>query len=199
MDLYRELGVEKDASADEIKRAYRKQAKSNHPDKKGSEEKMQNINRAYAVLKNPLKRDRYDRYGEESTVDNDNVELTRIICEVVQSLIQRNPAHIKNFLTGLKHEWERNYKQGKAKIIKEKESLEAFHERIIKNPDNDIIGGFIQGKINVLELQLLNVDKDFKLRSMALAILLDDYEYKVRIEDPWSEIPIPTKYRYIQT
>ena len=120
MNLYDELGVDKDATQEEIKKAYRKKAKANHPDKKGDEEKMQSINKAYAVLKNPFKKERYDKYGEENTINNDDVELTRIICEVVQSLIMRNPANIKNFLKDVKNEWERNYNQGKNKIAQEK-------------------------------------------------------------------------------
>lgn len=185
MDLYKELGVNKDANIDEIKKAYRKQAKANHPDKHGDEEKMQSINKAYAILKNPFKRERYDRFGEEETVNNDDAKLTQIICDIVASLILKNPDDIKVFLQGLKREWNSTYNSGIIKVKQEKQSLENFKKRILKHPDNDIINNFIDGKINNLELQIINIEKDYEIRLKALGILLDDYVYKIKAEDPW--------------
>lgn len=63
-DYYEVLGVNKDASADEIKKAFRRQAVQHHPDKEGGDEaKFKEINEAYEVLKDPSKRQRYDQFG----------------------------------------------------------------------------------------------------------------------------------------
>jgi molecular chaperone DnaJ len=63
-DYYEILGVGKDASADEIKKAFRRAAVQYHPDKEGgSEEKFKEVNEAYEVLKDPSKRQRYDQFG----------------------------------------------------------------------------------------------------------------------------------------
>ena len=66
-DYYKILGVEKDASLDKIKKAYRKLAKEHHPDlhkgNKENEEKLKDINEAYAVLSNKEKRQQYDQFG----------------------------------------------------------------------------------------------------------------------------------------
>ncbi len=64
MDYYDILGVSKTASADEIKRAYRKKAHQHHPDKGGDEKKFKEINEAYQVLGNAQKRAQYDRFGK---------------------------------------------------------------------------------------------------------------------------------------
>jgi molecular chaperone DnaJ len=66
-DYYEILGVQKNASKDEIKKAYRKQALKFHPDKnlgdKSSEEKFKEAAEAYEVLSNDEKKARYDRFG----------------------------------------------------------------------------------------------------------------------------------------
>lgn len=63
-DYYEVLGVSKTASADEIKKAFRKAAVQHHPDKEGGDEtKFKEINEAYEVLKDQQKRQRYDQFG----------------------------------------------------------------------------------------------------------------------------------------
>ena len=63
-DYYEVLGVAKGASADEIKKAFRRLAVKHHPDKEGGdEEKFKEINEAYEVLKDENKRKRYDQFG----------------------------------------------------------------------------------------------------------------------------------------
>ena len=63
-DYYEVLGVGKNASADEIKKAFRRAAVEHHPDKEGgNEEKFKEINEAYEVLKDSSKRQRYDQFG----------------------------------------------------------------------------------------------------------------------------------------
>ncbi len=65
-DYYKVLGVEKGASQDEIKKAFRKLAHQHHPDKStGDEAKFKEANEAYQVLSNKEKRAQYDQYGAD--------------------------------------------------------------------------------------------------------------------------------------
>ena len=66
-DFYKVLGVEKNASTQEIKKAYRKLALKYHPDRnpgdKTAEEKFRKVSEAYEVLSNDEKRAKYDQFG----------------------------------------------------------------------------------------------------------------------------------------
>jgi curved DNA-binding protein len=70
-DYYKVLGVERNASTDDIKKAYRRLALKYHPDrnpsdKKNAEEKFKKISEAYAVLSDPEKRKQYDSFGSDA-------------------------------------------------------------------------------------------------------------------------------------
>ena len=66
MNPYDVLGVSKDASDDEIKKAYRKLSKKYHPDlnhEPGAEKKFKEVNEAYEILSDPQKKAQYDQFG----------------------------------------------------------------------------------------------------------------------------------------
>lgn len=86
-DYYEVLNVRRDASADEIKSAFRNMARQYHPDinkDPGAEESFKEINEAFAILSDPDKRAAYDRYGHEGLngmggmPDFTNIDLTDI-------------------------------------------------------------------------------------------------------------------------
>lgn len=77
-DYYRALGVSKSASEDEIRKAFRKIAKDNHPDRnpddKDAEKRFKDANEAYQILSDPEKRTLYDKYGSLGLREGFNAE-----------------------------------------------------------------------------------------------------------------------------
>ncbi|CAL1573529.1 unnamed protein product [Knipowitschia caucasica] len=87
-DFYEILGVPKDASDEDLKKAYRKLALKFHPDKNcapGATDAFKAIGNAYAVLSNPEKRQQYDQYGDQSSAP------------APQHSTQAHPRHYRNF------------------------------------------------------------------------------------------------------
>src|SRR3954447_10864788 len=74
-DYYEVLGSSKNATEDDIRKAYRTLARKHHPDvnpgDKAAEEKFKEINEAYAVLSDPEKRKRYDQFGGDWKAGSD--------------------------------------------------------------------------------------------------------------------------------
>ena len=87
IDYYKILGVDKSASQDDVKKAYKKLARKYHPDLKPNDpdahRKFQEINEANEVLSDPEKRKKYDKYGEtgntptSSKPNSSNIANTR--------------------------------------------------------------------------------------------------------------------------
>lgn len=86
IDPYEILGVDRDATHEEIQKAYRKAAKETHPDAGGDAEAFKKVSEAGEILCDPVKRAQYDRSGR---VDDLSQEVERIVSSMVVDMFDR--------------------------------------------------------------------------------------------------------------
>jgi curved DNA-binding protein CbpA len=193
-NLYVILGISKDASDDEIKKAYRDKAKLYHPDmKNGNRETFVKIQLAYEVLSDLEKRKKYDETGSYDEHIPYNVELKAIEYIVVafdkslNEYIQINLSGsnfminklvlddiisrlVSNFSSEIK-----TTKMNKNTIIKVSDSLEKLRPKIkYKKDDNrNILDKVIEGKLNAVKKDLDVCDLKIETINKAQEILKD--------------------------
>ncbi len=196
IDLYEVLGVDKDATADEIKEAYRNKAKEHHPDVKGGDnERMTEITIAWGVLKSESGRNRYDKTGqmEDTPFDVKFQELVQFaflkIVEEVEDVASVNL--LKQFNHYIKISVADNLKNKKifegrsAKLVRVKERLSA-------KGDNKIVR-VLDINLHDIKMMLGNIDEQVKFLNDALEVI-NHYDY--RIDPPVPEPEVSEQERW---
>lgn len=199
MDPYQELGVERDATEAEIKKAYREKAKTAHPDKGGDREGWDRVSRALTVLTDPKARKTFDETGqfEEPTVDNDTVEAMQIIAAHVMPLINRFIAQNFDEKADLRHidiigeiefiiEQEialarSNIKTGTRAVAYHRDMRDRF---TFKGAGTDIIRRQIDREIETSDAALKNLERSIRIRELSLTILAD-YDFRQETAKPF--------------
>lgn len=182
-DIYRILGLNKNATQQEIKSAYRKLAKENHPDKGGDMKKFADISEAYAIISNPESKEYYDTHGRAKdntknlfndiliglfyqTIDalrKDDQYLYANIFKVMAETIQRQERNFKKEIDGLKS------KQRMLKIVKKrissKKDFNIFHQTL--DAQIDSLNKNIDKKNDQIDIgkKIIKFLKDFKYKT----------------------------------
>lgn len=127
-ELYEILGVKYNASENEIKKAYKRNALKHHPDRGGDEEEFKKISHAYEILSDKNKRDIYDKYGEEGLSNQSNMNPSDIF-----EMFFGNPFHQQQQY----HHQQRRKKKCNPLVIQLHVTLEQLYngDKIIKHLD----------------------------------------------------------------
>lgn len=175
MSHYDTLGVPTDASADDIKAAFRRKASEHHPDKGGAADLMAAVNRAYEVLGDQQRREQYDATGDDAEVDR-NQQVANIVMSAFAQILANGSEHgvlqqTKDFLRSraaalktdtAKHERNVAKLQRQRDKVKRKEGVNLYH-------------GLIDNQLSNLDDLIRETDKAIGLLTDALAAL-DAYE-----------------------
>ncbi len=183
--LYDKLGINKNASKEEIKKAYRSKAKENHPDKKGGDnEKMTEITHAYDILSNDKKKERYDSTGQEKEtpfaerfmgfVNDLFIQIIEKTPDVESDdLIEEFRGHADKILKNIKE----NRSQSKIKI----EKYIKVRDRVIATTNKHILL-VMDSKIDTMKQSLASFETEIEFIEQCIEVL-KTYEYKVDEEE----------------
>ena len=144
VDFYDILGVSKECTPEELKKAYRKLCKEHHPDQDGDREVFESIKKAYDTLIDPVKREQYDLYGEN---DEELKMLIGCAITIFKKAIALDNPNIETDITTVYKEMvqigEDNIKSCNKDILKN----ESIINKIIHAPKNDFIGNLLKSEI----------------------------------------------------
>lgn len=184
MDLYEDLGVQRDASTDEIKSAHRRAARQHHPDVGGDRTAFERVQMAFLVLSDPAKRDTCDRTGEvDLKVNNRLSEITQQIMAAFDAAVKqagnsmRYQDLIANTRTLMKHK-RAEMKDGLANIRAERDGAKALIKRLKFTGDGfDPIGSVVRERLNQLEAAIPRIEREIADYGEAIAYL-DNYGFE---------------------
>ncbi len=195
---YDTLGVDKDATPDEIKKAYRDKSKQHHPDKEGGDEdKFKEVSAAMAIIGHPEKRKRYDETGE-TKVDSFETKFQQFIAGGLASMERIDEDKIEHFdLMGMFKSAVRESKKGLISSRKNIESQIKKYSKAVKrikrkdgNLDRNIIYHLMNSKVIALEKSLIKCNTEIEFVDKVAAVL-NDYEFEFTVEvaeDRWQPL-----------
>lgn len=153
-DLYAELGVARNATLADIRKAYRKLVKTTHPDAGGDPEAFRRLTLAHDVLSDPERRKRYDDTGEfDNAVDNTDAQAIGVIDSLLNRIVQDESASSRDIIAWMRSRIEDDVAEANRYIADtsgHEKRLIALAKRITKRPKNDIVGRVLTGKIEVV-------------------------------------------------
>lgn len=181
-DLYSTLGVDKQSSEEQIKKAFKKKAKESHPDKGGDKEKFVNINKAYQILSDDSKRKKYDETGQiDDFNENDAAtnELLALFNKVIESY---SPEQLKeiDIIRTIKIDLNNTTKNINELITrngKYQKDLKKIIKRVNKKKDTNrnIFLPVVEAKIKKIETDIFYLERQ-KLVLKKAEEIVDEYE-----------------------
>lgn len=187
IDLYERIGVSKEASPDEIKKAYRAKAMETHPDHGGSPEKFGAIAKAYSILSDAEKRKRYDDGEDPEEMDSSpEDEAKKLILEFFLSAVDRADVDHQDIFRLVKGDIEKGiagFKEAAQDTQKKIKKYESAMKRIsVKKKSKNFLADSINAMIMEARKRKISLEKQVKVGEIALTIL-GDFEYSVDLQD----------------
>ena len=165
MNLYKELNITEDASKAEIKKAYKKAASVNHPDKGGDEKKFQAVKLAYDVLSDSERKARYDATGEIDSGQPQQDPIESRITQLFSSMIDEGKfsGNIVDEAIDIVRSAIGDLVSASCKVDTSLKKLNKRLGRITCKDDNNMFEIVLSGKISELADRLSKMDDEAKI------------------------------------
>jgi len=195
--LYDTLGVNENATAKEIKDAFKEKAKENHPDRGGNEEKMKEYNHAYAVLINPDKRKRYDETGSDSPENSFEARFLGLVNTMFISIVDANPLEkvkTKDLIRELKTKINNTKKEIKNMLTGVDRKISIYEEALkrISTKGDSSIQKVLTNQIEQQKQHQVQMKQEIEFLDNCL-VCAEDYTYSFDEEPQEEEVRFTTK------
>lgn len=184
MTHYESLGVPKDADPETIRRAYRKRAQKSHPDKGGSKEQFHAVQKAWDVLGDPQRREKYDRQGDDGPMLDTHAMALQSIAALLMQVVDQVDVDHTNIVELMVSNTQQHEQQAKQKLaglndrIKKRErALKRFKK---KNSGQDMIARMLEADIAQQRIAITNVEREIEVCKKMVEIV-SDYNYSADI------------------
>ncbi len=196
MTHYDTLGLQPDADPAAIKKAFRKAAQMNHPDKGGSTEGMQAIQKAYDTLSDPERRTQYDETGDDTPPNNLRdqamAQLQGLLLQCLDQVDETTTPILEKMAKALINEVNKGAKiieQDKVLIAKRERAL----DRLTKKQGSNLLAMVLEFDIKRLEDHIKHTEGVMAGFGMMQTILAE-YEYRADSAPQWTTTSTSTGF-----
>lgn len=208
-DLYTVLGVDRTATPAQIKSAYRKLAKTAHPDKGGDRTVWDQVSHAYEVLSDALRRAKYDATGDDTQTPDpeaaERAQVASIVREIISGVLRTSldDPELVDFRSRILNDLNvkrQSMAQDRQNLVGKINRVERFIGRFVKDADgDDLIEEIVRQTLRELKAQIATVDNAILLHQKVVQVFLE-YRYEtdpMRNEGQWS--PTESAHQRITT
>jgi curved DNA-binding protein CbpA len=188
-DLYEQLGVPKNATGKDLKKAYRDKSRETHPDHGGNEEDFKQLVRAYKILENPDTRKRYDNGEDPDKMTSGGTQADEVtLCviglyvDVVEQIDVDNTDVIQTMLNHLKsnhHVLDQEIAKCKARIKR----YDSAMKRTNRDSGNNLLADMMKNRIADVEREIAEFERQKEIRKKARE-MVNEYKYAADKADP---------------
>jgi DnaJ-class molecular chaperone len=178
-DPYKVLEVKADASADEIKKAFKQKSKTAHPDCGGTPEDFDVIKKAYEILTDPAKRKMWDDYRMADNIDIEN-EAKMAASQIAVQVLDTYPdnCNLDKEIAEVFDKCLRDIAEQIREITQKKERLENRYQAVQNKPEDDFISIDIERAVNARDLQIRQQKLNMEIHKRAFE-LLKGYKFDI--------------------
>lgn len=183
MKLHDRLGVDKNASQDDVRRAYRRRSKKEHPDAGGDPEAFKELTGAYLVLRDPARRAHYEATGDENAAGADSTreQALQILAQAISQTLTDQRAGSVDFVKIIRD----NLKHMNVEVTKQKAELDRRRDQVERNAKRwkqrgdgpDVLAQITAAALRDIETAKYSADQKLAVHAAAIEIL-DGYEYE---------------------
>jgi curved DNA-binding protein CbpA len=176
---YTILGVDKNTSDEDIKKAYKSRSKELHPDKGGKAEDFANLKKAFDILTDPAKRNLYDEFGIDDSIDIE-VEAKLVATQIVVSALDGLPdsCDIDKEITRIFQRCLTGLKEQEARAKEARDKLQRRLDGIQKKPVNDFLTNEILRVIEGHNREMKRTQLNYRIHDTAFR-LVKEYKFDI--------------------